>query len=84
MLLKYLNWRNIYLNIFKPRILLVSNTSLGIEVAQSKGVVIFQRKYALDILKETNMIDCRQVNNRVDLNQKLVTKQGESLSYPKR
>ncbi|RDY10921.1 hypothetical protein CR513_04481, partial [Mucuna pruriens] len=33
---------------------------LGIEVAQSKeGIVISQRKYALDILQETSMSNCR-------------------------
>jgi len=42
---------------------------LGIEVAQSKdGVVISQRKYALDILQETGMIDCRPVDSPVDPN----------------
>ena len=36
---------------------------LGIEVAQSKeGVVISQKKYPLDILKETSMIDCKPVD----------------------
>jgi hypothetical protein len=33
---------------------------LGIEVAQSKtGVAITLRKYALDILEETGLLDCR-------------------------
>ena len=37
---------------------------LGIEVTQSKhGIVISQRKYALDILQETSMIDCKPVES---------------------
>ena len=33
---------------------------LGIEVAQSSsGVVISQKKYTLDILENTSMLDCR-------------------------
>lgn len=44
---------------------------LGIEVAQSKeGSVISERKYGLDILKEIGMIDCRQVDSHMDLNEK--------------
>ena len=46
---------------------------LGIEVAQSKeGVVISQRKYALDILKETGMIDCKPLDCPMNPNQKLM------------
>ncbi|KAL2329865.1 hypothetical protein Fmac_017446 [Flemingia macrophylla] len=51
---------------------------LGIEVAQSKaGIVFSQRKYALDILKETGMTDCRPTDSPMDPNQKLVDVQGE-------
>ena len=58
---------------------------LGIEVAQSKeGVVISQRKYALDILKETGMIDCKAVDCPMDPNQKLMAEQGEVFSDPER
>jgi len=58
---------------------------LGIEVAQSKeGVVISQRKYALDILKETGMIDCKPVDCPMDPNQKLMAEQGEAFSDPER
>jgi len=47
----------------------ISNIFLGIEVAQSKEeVVISQRKYALDILKETDMIDCKLVDCPLDPN----------------
>ncbi|RDX80722.1 putative mitochondrial protein, partial [Mucuna pruriens] len=46
---------------------------LGIEVAQSKeGIVISQRKYALDILQETSMSNCRLVDSPMDPNMKLM------------
>ena len=36
---------------------------LGIEIAQSNSnVVMSQRKYVLDILEETDMLDCKLVN----------------------
>jgi len=58
--------------IFRPRILEVSNSFLQIEVAQSKGgVLISQRKYDLDILKETGMVECKLVDSPTDPNQKL-------------
>ena len=35
---------------------------LGIEIAQSSsGMVLSQRKYALDILEETDMLDCKSI-----------------------
>ena len=53
---------------------------LGIEIAQSiSGVVLSQRKYALDILEETDMLDCIPVDTLMDPNVKLVPGQGESL-----
>ena len=52
---------------------------LGIEIAQSSsGVVLSQRKYALDILEETGMLDCKPVDTPMDPNVKLVPGQGES------
>ncbi|RDX95537.1 Pantothenate kinase 2, partial [Mucuna pruriens] len=46
---------------------------LGIEVVQSKeDIVISQRKYALDILQETSMSNCRPVDNPMDPNMKLM------------
>ena len=53
---------------------------MGIEIAQSKsGVVMNQRKYALGILKESSMLDCKLVDTPMDLNVKLVLEQGEPL-----
>ena len=53
---------------------------LGIEITESSfGVVLFQRKYALDILEETGMLDCKMVDTPMAHNVKFVLGQGESL-----
>ena len=58
---------------------------LGIEVAQSNSrVVISQRKYTLDILTNTGMLDCKPVDTPMDPNVKLVPSQGELLRDPGR
>ena len=58
---------------------------LSIKVAQSNsGVVISQRKYTLDILADTSMLDCKPVDTPMDLNVKLVLGQGEPLRDPRR
>ena len=45
---------------------------LGMEVARSKkGIVVSQRKYVLDLLKETSMSGCRPIDTPIDSNQKL-------------
>ncbi|RVW27145.1 Retrovirus-related Pol polyprotein from transposon RE1 [Vitis vinifera] len=50
---------------------------LGIEIAQSSsGMVLSQRKYALDILEETGMLDCKPVDTPMDPNVKLIPGQG--------
>ena len=42
---------------------------MGIEIAQSSfGVVLSQRKYALDILEEIGMLDCKPVDTPMDPN----------------
>ncbi|RVX06403.1 Retrovirus-related Pol polyprotein from transposon RE1 [Vitis vinifera] len=60
-----------------------SSISWGIEIAQSNsGVVLSQRKYALDILEETGMLDCKPVDTPMDPNVKLVPGQREPLGDP--
>ena len=58
---------------------------MGIEIAQSNSsVVMSQRKYVLDILEDTSMLDCRPKDTPMDLNVKLVLGQGEPLQDPGR
>ncbi|RVW17806.1 Retrovirus-related Pol polyprotein from transposon RE1 [Vitis vinifera] len=58
---------------------------LGIEITQSSfGVVLSRRKYALDILEETGMLDCKPVDTPMDPNVKLIPGQGEPLGDPGR
>ena len=53
---------------------------LGIEIAQSKSdVVMSQRKYVLDILDETGMLEYIPIDTPMDSNVKLVPGQGEPL-----
>ena len=57
---------------------------LGIGVAPSNSrVVISQRKYTLDILTDTGMLDCKPVDTPMDPNVKLVPSQGELLRDPR-
>jgi hypothetical protein len=58
---------------------------LCIEVAQSSScIAINQRKYALDILSETGMLDYRSIDTHMDPNFKLLPGQGEPLKEPGR
>ncbi|XP_075075263.1 uncharacterized protein LOC142162667 [Nicotiana tabacum] len=54
-------------------------------VAQSgSGIVISQRKYALDILEDSGMLNCKPVDSPMDPNTKLVPGQGKPLKDPGR
>ncbi|TQE05183.1 hypothetical protein C1H46_009162 [Malus baccata] len=45
---------------------------LGIEVARSKhGIFLSQRKYVLDLLAETGMLDCKPVDTLIEQNHRL-------------
>ena len=50
----------------------------------SSSVVLSQRKYALDILEETGMLDYKLVDTPMDPNVKLIPGQGEPLGDPGR
>ena len=53
---------------------------LVIEAAQSNSdVVISQKKYTLDTLKDIGMLDCKFIDTPMNLNVKLVQGQGEPL-----
>ena len=47
-------------------------------------MIISQRKYTLDILTDTSMLDCKPVDNPMDLNVKLVPGQEELLRNSRR
>ena len=58
---------------------------MGIEVARSNNaIVLSQRKYALDILEKTGLMNSKFVETSMDPNAKLLPSQGEPLSNPKK
>ena len=72
-------------NYLQTKDLLKFKYFLGIEIAQSNsGVVMSQRKYVLDILEETGMLDYKLVDTPMDPNVKLILGQGEPLQDPGR
>jgi hypothetical protein len=45
---------------------------LGIEIARSsKGIILSQRKYVLDLLVETGMLGCRPCGSPIDKNHQM-------------
>ncbi|RVW65566.1 Retrovirus-related Pol polyprotein from transposon RE1 [Vitis vinifera] len=70
----------IYLIVYVDDIVITGSDQNGIEIAQSSsGVILSQRKYALDILEETGMLDCKPVDTPMDPNVKLIPGQREPL-----
>ena len=56
---------------------------LGMEVARSKkGISLSQRKYVLDILEDTALMEAKPIEMPMDPNVKLCMDQGELLSSP--
>ena len=57
---------------------------LGIEVARSsKGIVLSQRKYTLDLLDDMGMLGCRAASTPIDQNNKVTAESGESVDREK-
>lgn len=53
---------------------------LGIEIARSKkGIVICQRKYTLDLLEETRMLELKSIDTPIEQNHNICAESGELL-----
>lgn len=53
---------------------------IGMEIVRSKkGIAVSQRKYALDLSKETRMLKCKPADPPMDHTVKLGTKEGSAL-----
>jgi hypothetical protein len=51
---------------------------LGIEVAYgAQGIYLSQRKYVLDLLAETGMLDCRPASTPIEQNHRTIAESGE-------
>jgi hypothetical protein len=57
---------------FEMKDLRVLKYFLGIEVARGSNVIFLcQRKYVLDLLTETRMLDCKPIDTQIEQNHKL-------------
>ncbi|RVW39488.1 Retrovirus-related Pol polyprotein from transposon TNT 1-94 [Vitis vinifera] len=70
----------IYLVVYVDDIVITGSDQ---DAQSSSGVVLSQRKYALDILEETGMLDCKPVDTPMDPNVKLVTRTGGAFRRPR-
>jgi hypothetical protein len=53
---------------------------LGIEIARSsKGIILSQRKYVLDLLSETGMLGCRPCGSPIDKNYQTYAESGDPM-----
>jgi len=58
---------------------------LGIEVLRSnKGILISQRKYIMDLLVETRMVDCKSADTPMQVNHGLKFEEGANLANKER
>ena len=58
---------------------------LGIEVARPEnGISVSQRKYTLDLLKETGMLGCKPIDTPMDSNVKLLARTTEAATDKER
>jgi len=58
---------------------------LGIEVLRSnKGIFISQRKYIMDLLAETGMVDCKPIDTPIQVNHGLKFEEGANLENKER
>ncbi|XP_068639391.1 uncharacterized mitochondrial protein AtMg00810-like [Aristolochia californica] len=69
---------------FKTKDLGLLKYFLGIEVLQSRhGIILYQRKYVLDLLEETRMLGCKPTETPMDSNTKLGVGTGEEVDVGK-
>jgi len=51
---------------------------LGIEIARpSRGIILTQRKYTLDLLADTGMLGCRPCGSPIDKNHQMCAESGD-------